>query len=71
MKGCSDIIHLAALIGIPYSYVSPTAYIKTNIEGTFNVLESAKNLSADKLFIHLLVKFMEQLYPKNYRKMTN
>ena len=41
-KGCSDIIHLAALIGIPYSYISPLAYIKTNIEGTYNVLECAK-----------------------------
>ena len=51
MKGCSDIIHLAALIGIPYSYVSPTAYINTNIEGTFNVLESAKNLSARQVIV--------------------
>ena len=37
------IIHLAALIGIPYSYNSPLAYVKTNIEGTYNVLESVKN----------------------------
>ena len=35
---------LAALIGIPYSYVSPLAYIRTNVEGTYNVLEAAKNL---------------------------
>ena len=34
---------LAALIGIPYSYVSPLAYIRTNIEGTYNVLEASKN----------------------------
>ena len=34
---------MAALIGIPYSYVSPLAYVKTNIEGTYNVLEAAKN----------------------------
>ena len=51
MEGCSDIIHLAALIGIPYSYVSPTAYIKTNIEGTFNVLESAKNLKVKQVIV--------------------
>ncbi len=51
MKGCNDIIHLAALIGIPYSYVSPTAYIKTNIEGTFNVLESAKNLKVKQVIV--------------------
>tara|TARA_Y100000816_G_C26083458_1_gene571393 strand:+ start:206 stop:1198 length:993 start_codon:yes stop_codon:yes gene_type:complete len=39
------VFHLAALIGIPYSYESPNAYIKTNVEGTYNVLESCrKNL---------------------------
>ena len=41
-QGYKNIIHLAALIGIPYSYVSPLAYIKTNVEGTYNVLECAK-----------------------------
>ncbi|MCF8261077.1 MAG: GDP-mannose 4,6-dehydratase [Melioribacteraceae bacterium] len=41
-KGCDAIFHLAALIGIPYSYVSPKAYIDTNIVGTYNILESAK-----------------------------
>src|SRR6266478_6021687 len=42
MKGCDTVFHLAALIGIPYSYVSPLAYIKTNVEGTYNVLEAAR-----------------------------
>jgi NAD dependent epimerase/dehydratase len=42
MKGCLEVYHLAALIGIPYSYESPLAYIKTNIEGTYNVLENAR-----------------------------
>jgi len=42
MIGCDTVFHLAALIGIPYSYLSPLAYIRTNIEGTYNVLESAK-----------------------------
>ena len=42
MKGCQDVYHLAALIGIPYSYDSPLAYIKTNIEGTYNILEIAR-----------------------------
>ena len=37
VKNQDIVIHLAALIGIPYSYVSPAAYIKTNIEGTYNV----------------------------------
>ena len=43
MYGCDYVFHLAALIGIPYSYSSPLAYIRTNIEGTYNVLESVKN----------------------------
>ena len=45
IKGCKSVIHLAALIGIPYSYVSPSAYLKTNVEGTYNVLEASKNLN--------------------------
>ncbi len=43
VSGSDIVIHLAALIGIPYSYVSPLAYIRTNIEGTYNVLEACKN----------------------------
>jgi NAD dependent epimerase/dehydratase len=42
MKGCREVYHLAALVGIPYSYDSPLAYIKTNIEGTYNILENAR-----------------------------
>lgn len=41
VKGVNTIFHLAALIGIPYSYKSPLAYIKTNIEGTYNVLQAS------------------------------
>ena len=51
MKDCSVVFHLAALIGIPYSYVSPLAYIRTNVEGTYNVLEAAKNLDLEQLLI--------------------
>ncbi len=51
MKGCSGVMHLAALIGIPYSYYSPTAYVKTNIEGTLNVIEAAKNLKLKQIII--------------------
>ena len=51
MKGCSAVIHLAALIGIPYSYVSPLAYIRTNVEGTYNVLESARQLAVNNILI--------------------
>ena len=51
MKGCSLVFHLAALISIPYSYVSPLAYIRTNIEGTYNVLESAKQQGISDILI--------------------
>lgn len=51
MVGCDAVFHLAALIGIPYSYVSPMAYIKTNIEGTFNVLEAARHHNLKQVLI--------------------
>lgn len=41
VKGVNTIFHLAALVGIPYSYKSPLTYIKTNAEGTYNVLQAA------------------------------
>ena len=49
IKGAELVFHLAALIGIPYSYVSPLAYIRTNIEGTYNVLESARLQNTDQV----------------------
>jgi len=51
MAGCGVVFHLAALIGIPYSYVSPLAYVRTNVEGTYNMLEAAKNLGVDQILI--------------------
>ncbi len=51
MQGCDTVFHLAALIGIPYSYVSPQAYIKTNIEGTYNVLQAARQLDVEKIMV--------------------
>lgn len=51
MQGCDTVFHLAALIGIPYSYVSPQAYIKTNIDGTYNVLQSARQLGVAKIMV--------------------
>lgn len=51
MQGCDAVFHLAALIGIPYSYVSPQAYIKTNIDGTYNVLQSARQLDVEKVLV--------------------
>ena len=51
IEGCQAVFHLAALIGIPYSYVSPLAYIRTNVEGAYNVLEAGKNLELDQVLI--------------------
>jgi dTDP-glucose 4,6-dehydratase len=51
MRNCKIVFHLAALVGIPYSYTSPLAYIKTNIEGTYNILEASKNLDIEQIVI--------------------
>tara|TARA_Y100000590_G_C15671870_1_gene996548 strand:- start:193 stop:1167 length:975 start_codon:yes stop_codon:yes gene_type:complete len=51
MQSCSVVFHLAALIGIPYSYVSPLAYIRTNVEGSYNILEAAKQLQIEQILI--------------------
>jgi len=51
MEGCDAVFHLAALIGIPYSYISPLAYIRTNVEGTYNVLEAAKNHELSQVLV--------------------
>ncbi|MDB9340920.1 GDP-mannose 4,6-dehydratase [Nodularia spumigena] len=44
MKGCDTVLHLAALIAIPYSYHSPATYVDTNITGTLNVVQAAREL---------------------------
>lgn len=46
---CGTVFHLAALIGIPYSYVSPLAYVRTNVEGTYNVLQAARECGAERV----------------------
>ena len=51
LKSSDAVMHLAALIGIPYSYQSPLAYLRTNIEGTYNVLEACKNYEINDLII--------------------
>jgi NAD dependent epimerase/dehydratase len=47
MAGADIVFHLAALIAIPYSYQAPLSYIQTNIEGTLNVLQSARDAKVD------------------------
>ena len=49
MKGCDTVFHLAALIAIPYSYEAPSSYVDTNIHGTLNVLQAARDLDIRKL----------------------
>ncbi len=51
MKGCEAVFHLAALIAIPFSYHSPDAYVDTNIKGTLNVLQAAKELEPDRVLV--------------------
>jgi len=49
MKGCDIVLHLAALIAIPYSYHSPATYVDTNIKGTLNVVQAARELGVQKV----------------------
>lgn len=49
MMNCRYVIHLAALIAIPYSYKSPESYVQTNISGTLNILQAAKDLGTQRI----------------------
>lgn len=49
LKDVDIVFHLAALIAIPYSYTSPSSYIKTNIEGTLNLLQTAQDFKVEKI----------------------
>ncbi|MBI5261274.1 MAG: GDP-mannose 4,6-dehydratase [Bradyrhizobium sp.] len=49
MQGCDVVLHLAALIAIPYSYHSPDTYVETNVRGTLNVLQAARDLGISHL----------------------
>ncbi|WP_396148830.1 NAD-dependent 4,6-dehydratase LegB [Flavobacterium sp.] len=51
MKDCSVVFHLAALIAIPFSYHSPDSYIDTNIKGTLNILQAAKDLNVKRILV--------------------
>ena len=51
VAGCNAIFHLAALIGIPYSYIAPQSYVDTNINGTINILEAAKLHKIEKVVV--------------------
>lgn len=49
MRGCDAVLHLAALIAIPFSYHSPDTYVETNIKGTLNILQAARDLGVRRL----------------------
>lgn len=49
MKGCTHVLNLAALIAIPYSYHSPDTYVDTNIKGTLNIVQAARELGIEKV----------------------
>jgi NAD dependent epimerase/dehydratase len=52
VNGQAVVFHLAALIGIPYSYVAPRSYLRTNIEGTLNVVEAARHFDSIERIVH-------------------
>lgn len=51
MKGVDGVFHLAALIAIPFSYHSPDSYVDTNIKGTLNVLQAARELGTERIMV--------------------
>ena len=51
MKGVDQVFHLAALIAIPFSYHSPDSYVDTNIKGTLNILQAARDLGTEKIMV--------------------
>ena len=51
MKDCQVVFHLAALIAIPYSYHSPDNYVDTNVKGTLNILQAARDLNIEKILV--------------------
>jgi NAD dependent epimerase/dehydratase len=51
MRGIDVVFHLAALIGIPFSYHSPDSYVDTNVKGTLNVLQAARDLGTERIVV--------------------
>lgn len=49
VAGCDTVLHLAALIGIPYSYLAPESYVDTNVTGTLNVVQAATDLGVSRV----------------------
>lgn len=49
VRNCDTVLHLAALIAIPFSYLSPDAYVDTNVKGTLNILQACRDLNVSRL----------------------
>ena len=56
-KGVDVVFHLAALIGIPYSYVAPDSYVETNIKGTLNICQAALENNCERI-IHTSIHYL-------------
>lgn len=50
-RGVGTVFHLAALIAIPYSYIAPDSYVDTNIKGTLNMLQAARDLGVERIVV--------------------
>ena len=51
VRGCDTVLHLAALIAIPYSYIAPDSYVDTNIRGTLNVCQAARDGGVGRIVV--------------------
>jgi NAD dependent epimerase/dehydratase len=51
LRGCDSVLHLAALIGIPYSYHAPESYVDVNVRGTLNIVQAARDLGVSKVVV--------------------
>ncbi|MFL2770838.1 MAG: NAD-dependent 4,6-dehydratase LegB [Rhodospirillaceae bacterium] len=51
IQGCDTVLHLAALVSIPYSYHSPDTYVDTNVKGTLNVVQAAKDMDVSRIVV--------------------
>ena len=65
MTGAEIVFHLAALIAIPYSYHAPSSYVRTNIEGTLNILQTRRELGIQRIDSHFHERSLwySTLYP--------
>lgn len=51
VEGCDTVLHLAALIAIPYSYIAPDSYVDTNIRGTLNICQAARDCGVERVVV--------------------